>query len=158
MQYFNGCNTIDEVKKLYKRLAMENHPDRGGNTATMQAINTEYAFACAKLAKGAGLSDDEADAEIRLSEEYRQVIEKIITLPGIVIEIVGNWIWVTGNTRPVKDRLKDAGFYFASKKAAWYYRNEAFKTRGKSASLEEIRAKYGSEKINSKQKDKVLED
>ncbi|MBN8857062.1 MAG: J domain-containing protein [Sphingobacteriales bacterium] len=158
MQYFNGCNTIDEVKKLYKRLAMENHPDRGGNTATMQAINTEYAFACAKLAKGAGLSDDEADAEIRLSEEYRQVIEKIITLPGIVIEIVGNWIWVTGNTRPVKDRLKDAGFYFASKKAAWYYRNEAFKTRGKGAPLEEIRAKYGSEKINSKQKDKVLED
>ena len=158
MRYFNGCNTIDEVKKLYKRLAMENHPDRGGDTATMQAINTEYAFACAKLAKGAGLSDDEADAEIRLSEEYRQVIEKIITLPGIVIEIVGNWIWVTGNTRPVKDTLKDAGFYFASKKAAWYYRNEAFKTRGKGAPLEEIRAKYGSEKINSKQKDKVLED
>ena len=158
MRYFNGCNTIDEVKKLYKRLAMENHPDRGGDTATMQAINTEYAFACAKLANGAGLSADEADAEIRLSEEYRQVIEKIITLPGIVIEIVGNWIWVTGNTRPVKDTLKDAGFYFASKKAAWYYRNEAFKTRGKGAPLEEIRAKYGSEKINSKQKDKVLED
>lgn len=158
MRYFNGCNTIEEVKSHYKKLAMENHPDRGGDTATMQAINTEYAFACAKLAKGAGLSDDEADAEIRLSEEYRQVIEKIINLPGIVIEIVGNWIWVTGNTRSVKDTLKEAGFYFASKKAAWYYRNEAFKTRGKGAPLEEIRGKYGSEKINTKQQNKVLED
>lgn len=157
MKFFNGCNTIDEVKKLYKKLAMENHPDRGGDTATMQAINTEYAFACAKLAKGAGLSDEEADTEIRLSEEYRQVIEKIINLPGIVIEIIGNWIWVTGNTRPVKDTLKETGFYFASKKVAWYYRNEAFKTRGNGAPLEQIRAKYGSERVSTKQQDKVLE-
>lgn len=44
MIYFSGCITIEEVKKLYKKLAMENHPDRGGNIATMQAINKEYAF------------------------------------------------------------------------------------------------------------------
>lgn len=158
MKFFNDCKIIEEVKALYKKLAMEKHPDRGGDTATMQAINTEYAFACAKLAKGAGLSDEEADTEIRLSEEYRQVIEKIINLPGIVIEIVGNWIWVTGNTRPVKYTLKDAGFYFASQKIAWYYRSDAFKSRGHGVPLEQIRAKYGSEKINRKQQDKVLED
>lgn len=158
MKFFNDCTTIEGVKTLYKKLAMENHPDRGGDTATMQAINTEYAFACAKLAKGAGLTDEQADEEIKLSEEYRQVIEKIINLPGIVIEIVGNWIWVTGNTRPVKDTLKDAGFYFASKKIAWYYRNEAFKTRGNGAPLEQIRIKYGSEKIHRKQPNKILED
>lgn len=158
MKFFNDCKTIEGVKTLYKKLAMENHPDRGGDTATMQAINTEYAFACAKLAKGAGLTDEQADEEIKLSEEYRQVIEKIINLPGIVIEIVGNWIWVTGNTRPVKDTLKDAGFYFASKKIAWYYRNEAFKTRGNGAPLEQIRIKYGSEKIHRKQPNKILED
>lgn len=158
MKFFNDCKTIEEVKALYKKLAMENHPDRGGDTATMQAINTEYAFACAKLAKGAGLTDEQANAEIKLSEEYRQVIEKIINLPGIVIEIVGNWIWITGNTRPVKDTLKDAGFYFASKKIAWYYRNKAFKTRGSGAPLEEIRAKYGSETINRKMQGKALED
>jgi len=158
MKFFNDCKTIEGVKTLYKKLAMENHPDRGGDTATMQAINTEYAFACAKLAKGAGLTDEQADEEIKLSEEYWQVIEKIINLPGIVIEIVGNWIWVTGNTRPVKDTLKDAGFYFASKKIAWYYRNEAFKTRGNGAPLEQIRIKYGSEKIHRKQPNKTLED
>lgn len=158
MKYFNGCNTIEEVKSLYKKLAMENHPDRGGDTAIMQAINTEYAFACAKLAKGSGLSDEEADTEIRLSEEYRQVIEKIINLPGIVIEIVGNWIWVTGNTYPVRRELDGAGLKFAGKKKAWYYRNEAFKTRGNGGPLEQIRAKYGSENINRKQQNKVLED
>lgn len=158
MKFFNDCKTIEEVKALYKKLAMENHPDRGGDTATMQAINTEYAFACAKLAKGAGLTDEQADAEIKLSEEYRQAIEKIMHLPGIVIELVGNWIWVTGDTKPVKDTLYNAGYHFAPVKKAWYYRNEAFKTRGSGAPLEQIRAKYGSEKINRKQQNKVLED
>jgi hypothetical protein len=157
MKYFKDCTTIEEVKALYKKLAKEKPPDMGGDTATMQAINTEYAFACAKIAKGAGLSDEEADTEIRLSEEYRQVIEKIIHLPRIVIEIVGNWIWITGDTKPVKDILKGAGCFFAFKKAAWYYRNEAFKTRGNGAPLEEIRRKYGSETINGKNAKRAIE-
>ena len=42
MKYFTGCKTIEEAKKLYRRLAMENHPDRGGDLDTMKAINTEY--------------------------------------------------------------------------------------------------------------------
>ncbi len=157
MKFFKECQTIDEVKSLYKKLAKENHPDMGGNTATMQAINTEYAFACAKLVKGAGLSDEQTDREIKLSEEYRNVIEKIIHLPEIIIEVVGNWIWVTGNTKPVKDTLKETGFFYASKKIAWYYRSEIFKTRGNGAPLEQIRRKYGSETINTTNKRKTIE-
>lgn len=150
MKYFNDCKTIDEVKNLYKQLAKENHPDRGGQTVTMQAINTEFAFACAKIAKGLGLNDEQIDTELKLSEEYRQVIEKIIQLPGIIIELVGHWIWITGNTKPVKDTLKDAGFFFAAKKVAWYYRNPAFAVRGNGAPLEQIRRKYGSETIRTR--------
>ncbi len=157
MKYFNECTTMEEVKKLYKKLALDNHPDRGGDTATMQAINTEYSFACAKIAKGGGLSDEEIQSEIKLSEEYRQVIEKIIHLPGIVIEIVGNWIWVTGETRNVKAELKEAGLFYANKKVAWYYRSDFFKTRGNGAPLEQVRAKYGSEKVNASFR-KMIED
>src|SRR5882724_8116612 len=102
MRYFQDCKTIDEVKATYKKLAKQYHPDLGGDTATMQAINTEYAFACAKIVKGENLTAEETDEQIRLSEEYRQVIEQLINLPGIIIEVVGNWIWVTGNTYPVK--------------------------------------------------------
>jgi len=58
------------------------------------------------------------------------VIEQIITLPNIIIEVVGNWIWVTGNTYPVKDSLKAVGLFFAPKNVAWYYRAEEFKTKG----------------------------
>lgn len=150
MKFFASCNTIEEVKCLYKQLAKDHHPDKGGDTATMQAINVEYAYACAYLAKNAGLNTEETEREIKLSEEYRQVIEQIIHLPEVLIELVGNWIWVTGNTRPVKEQLKNAGFFFASQKLAWYYRNEMFKTRGRNISLNAIRAKYGSNTMNTK--------
>lgn len=42
MKYFNHCNTLDELKKEFRRLCMIHHPDRGGDTATMAAINAEY--------------------------------------------------------------------------------------------------------------------
>ena len=40
--YFINCKNLDELKKAYKAAAMQNHPDKGGDTATMQAINAEY--------------------------------------------------------------------------------------------------------------------
>ena len=42
MTYFTNCQTLDELKKVYKHLAQKHHPDVGGDTATMQAINAEY--------------------------------------------------------------------------------------------------------------------
>ena len=42
MKYFTTCTTLDELKKEYRRLAMANHPDRGGDESTMKAINAEY--------------------------------------------------------------------------------------------------------------------
>lgn len=41
-QYFSNTNSFAELKSQYKALALANHPDRGGDTATMQAINAEY--------------------------------------------------------------------------------------------------------------------
>jgi len=157
MKYFKDCTTIEEVKHLYKQLAKQHHPDFGGDTATMQQINTEYAFACARVLKGENLSTEETDEKIRLSEEYRQVIEQIIHLPNIIIEIVGHWIWVTGSTYPVRTQLKSAGLQFAPKKKCWYYRGEEFKAKGREMPLDDIRRKYGSETVGFNNRDRMLQ-
>jgi len=68
MKYFKECRTLDEVKAMYKQLAKQYHPDLGGDTETMQAINSEYAFACAKVLKGENLSSKKSLDEIR--EKY----------------------------------------------------------------------------------------
>ena len=146
MKWFNGCQTIADVKSVYKKLAKQYHPDLGGDTVTMQEINKEYAFASAKAIQGANLSDEEAENEILSSESYRNAIELIIHLDGIIIELVGYWIWVTGNTYVVRTALKEAGFLFAPKKLAWYFRTEEYKvSRSSGKSLDEIKIKYGSE-------------
>ena len=35
--------TIELIKRMYHKLALENHPDRGGDLRTMQEINDEFA-------------------------------------------------------------------------------------------------------------------
>ncbi len=155
MKWFNTCRTLDEVKAVYKQLAKQYHPDLGGDTETMQSINKEYAFASAKTIKGENLSEEETENQIRFSEEYRQALEKIIHLDGITIELVGFWIWVTGNTYAIKSELKTAGYLFASKKLAWYFRTGEYKVnKGGRKSLDEIRAKYGTELLNDKKSSK----
>lgn len=157
MQYFNQCTTIAEVKALYKQLAKQHHPDCGGDTTIMQQINEEYDKACILVLRESSTSEEDFEKEMKVSEEYRQVIGRIINLPGVVIELVGQWIWVTGNTYPVKDQLKEAGLFFASKKAAWYYRSEEYKGRGTDKNLDEIKAKYGSERVDKEVKTFVLQ-
>ncbi len=157
MKYFNDCNTLEEVKALYKKLALENHPDRGGSTEVMQEINTEYAFATARIVSGSNMNAEDTEQQIRFSEEYRKIIEQIIHLPGIVIELVGLWIWVTGKTKPVHKELSAAKLFYASKKKAWYYRSDHLKAkRGSKKSLDEIRNKYGSEVVKNKDRYKSL--
>jgi len=47
MDYYNtlGVNrnaSPDEIKKAYRRLAGQHHPDKGGDTATFQKIQEAY--------------------------------------------------------------------------------------------------------------------
>ncbi|MGN1075068.1 MAG: LPD29 domain-containing protein [Eubacteriales bacterium] len=73
MKYFAGINDLAALKAEYKRLALANHPDRGGDTATMQAINAEYdaAFARLKVAYNATAATPTTEtAESTRSEFY----------------------------------------------------------------------------------------
>ena len=42
MTYFQGIRSLADLKKEYRRLAMLHHPDKGGDIAVMQQVNTEF--------------------------------------------------------------------------------------------------------------------
>ena len=45
VNYFEGCNTLEEVEARYRELARENHPDLGGDTSVMADINRQHDMA-----------------------------------------------------------------------------------------------------------------
>lgn len=42
MIYFHNITSLSDLKKQYRELVKNNHPDKGGDTAVMQAINNEF--------------------------------------------------------------------------------------------------------------------
>ena len=42
MKWFKNIETLEELRKQYRKLAMENHPDKGGQVKDMQEINNVY--------------------------------------------------------------------------------------------------------------------
>lgn len=155
--FFSDCKTLDEVKQLYKTLAKQHHPDKGGDLETMKQINAEYDFVSVRLLKGMDIKEEERTRQTAFSQTYKEKINAIIHLEGVIVELSGSWIWVTGNTRPIKDKLKEAGFFWAKNKCAWFWRPEDQKCNNrKPLTMEEIRRKYGSERINSDQDNNLL--
>lgn len=159
--YFSNCKTLEEAKTLYHKLALENHPDMGGNLETMQEINSEYATFCATFANtNARKRQTEAHAAGKKSaadyhdldevaEVLRQKIEAVLNL-GLDVELCGLWLWVTGDTKPHREALgKDGlGFKWASEKKAWYFAGVPSFNRQK-ITLDEIRNAYGSQTFHA---------
>ena len=143
--YFGNCKTVEELKALYKQLCRENHPDMGGSLEKMQAINAEYDKAFERL-KNIHTTADGKKYEKQSNEapkQFREIIEKLIRF-DITIDLVGSWIWVTGDTFTAKETLKELGFKWASKKKAWYWTAEPSGKRSR-MTLEQIKDKYGCE-------------
>lgn len=149
MKHFQNIATLEEAKKQYRELAKQHHPDKGGDVETMKEINSEYDYLTAKILKGENLNTEDFNTAWNNSQLFKEKIDAIINIDGLVIEIVGLWLWITGETKANSQALKNAGFWWASKKLAWYWRPEsAAGGRGKST-LDELRAKHGSTVISS---------
>ena len=147
-KYFTTkIETLEELRKEYKRLSMKYHPDRGGTTEDMQGVNAEYE----KLLQMVGAKRRTAEGETWEKKDYdwtldrfREVLEKVLQL-DVTVEICGSWLWVFGGFS-CKDILKEIGFFWCSGKKAWAWSDEPKKSKHK-MTLDEIRDAYGSEII-----------
>jgi len=151
--YFHNVQTVGEAKSLYRRLAKENHPDLHGPkfTARMQAINDEYHKILASFDGQTSIGSDNKEHTYHYNRDVEQeLMDKIsellaLKLENVEIELVGTWIWVSGDTKPVKEALKSAGLKWHSKRMRWYWRKSGYRRRyNKKASFNDLRQMYGS--------------
>ena len=147
--YFKNPKTLEELKKQYRELAFKHHPDKGGSNEVMKIINNEY-DELFKILKDVHQSKDGEtytanQASTETSEYFKNIIDELMKMDDIIIEIIGCFIWVTGNTKIYKDKLKGLKFNWHSKKLAWYLKPDDYKKRShKDYNLDEIRVMYGT--------------
>jgi hypothetical protein len=137
---FQCLANINEIKKKYKELCKKLHPDLGGCELEFKKMREAYEQAI----NGKASNDQER------SDNFTEVLDKIISLINVLnVEIIGTWIWVSGNTKDYKEELKLAGFRYSLSKKMWYYTTKFRRVKG-SGNIESIRKKYGSNIISKK--------
>jgi len=149
-----GLTDVDSLKKAYFKLAKVYHPDAGGTKEQFQKLQKEYDGLFKTIMSGSNLSATDIANEIELDENLRQAVDAIIGIPSLNVELIGKWIWVSGNTYPIRNELKNAGFMFAPVKKMWYYKGIESAGRGK-LTIEQIRKKYGSQAIQKEGMKKI---
>jgi curved DNA-binding protein CbpA len=144
--YFANCTTLDEAKALYKKLAFQLHPDTGGDTAEFQEMQSQFEKFRPKTEKYKG------EFEQHNATQYQDIINDLIKIKGIIVEVCGSFIWLSGDTRTAKDdikAIKNELFKPAQwhrKKLMWFFSPVGYERKSaNSLEMDEIRAKYGSE-------------
>jgi hypothetical protein len=150
--YFSECKTLDEAKALYFDLAKKLHPDLGGSTEQFQNLNSQFHSFKPTSEKFTG------EFEKWMPENYIKVIEALLNIKGITITVCGSWIWLSGETKAVKEEIKaipafELGFNrgFSKDKAMWYFSPVGYRKKSKKEmTFDEIQSWYGSEEIKSR--------
>ena len=160
-QFFKGCKDPGQVKSLYRDLAMRHHPDRGGDTATMQDVNAAYLLALQMLDGFVSKGTDDKDHTYKYNDtRERDLIAKYAAiirakLPDhITVEIVGIYIWVSGTSKAdteARAALKELKLVWHSKRLMWYWKPTDYRTRYNARlDYDDLKNLYGCETVEKK--------
>lgn len=159
MTYFNNCETAEELKKAYHKAAAKLHPDNGGDAEAFKEMQAEYVrmFNRLKNIHRAATGETYEKETSETAAAFMDIIEKVIHFEGVKCEIIGSWIWLTGETLNYKEEISAAGFWWSRNKKAWYYNGETERKprhRGH-YNMDQLRDKWGSEEIKKDQQKRI---
>lgn len=158
--YFATAKTVEEIKALFRNLAMQYHPDRGGDEETMKNINRQYHEAL-KACDGKGSTTAEGDEK---TYRYKEDIEtelmnklfELLKLRSLDIALIGYWIWVSGDTKTNREALKTAGLRWHSARKVWYYKPLGWKnSKPSKGNLGQLAKKYGYQGFQTAEKENI---
>jgi len=159
INYLKSAKTLQELKKLYFKLAKQLHPDiTKDNDEAMKQLNNEYDYLKTVLKNDVKI-EKEYEKETSYSMDYfKDIIQELLKYNHITIEIVGSWVWISGiGTYAIKDEILynkfNCKFSKSQKKFYWYSgidRNQKRKYKG--GFLQEAINKYGITTLESELK------
>jgi len=146
-KWFAGVTNIEELRKKYRELLKKYHPDNmNGNTVLTQEIIAEYDAVFAELSHEN--HEDEQEYTHEENEQFKAIMD-VISGFNMTVEIIGSWIWCF-ECFQYKDKLKELGFTWCSRKKAWVWHSGEYRRHHKKEiPLDEIRIKYGSQQVKN---------
>lgn len=167
MKWFQGINDLNELRKQYKKLVIQHHPDNGGSGETIKEINSEYDTLFRRLKNNFEQEKTYRNATDRQKQAYdwqkdqkiRDMLLRLASFEGIKVEVIGVWIWVS-DCYQYRRELKGLGFHWAREKKRWYIHFDDYYRFGSGkTSMDFIRAKYGSVEIryNAGKKEEIMD-
>jgi hypothetical protein len=151
---FNATATIYDLKAKFKEFCFQFHPDVGGDTESMKLLNQVYQD---RLKSFDGHTWRDAKTNKDYTYKYNPAVEsdladliaKLVKLEGVTIEIIGVWVWLSGDaTYDYKEFLKGLGMRFSKTKRSWYWASNLGQRKQKGYySLNALRGIYGSEEV-----------
>lgn len=156
-QLFINKKSVQELKQEYRRLILKYHPDKGGSKEETQLINVAYeeAYKIVESKEKDNLDQEGKDnfkeATSEDIKEFIEIINALMKMGGVEIEIVGAWVWLSGNTYEHKEEIKKLNFRYSKKHKKWYYFKDIEKTgkrRGSRKTYKQITREYGVQKVS----------
>ena len=161
LKWFKGVTNQKEAKSLYHKLCRQYHPDLGGSVETMQQINAEFESIYDKLPTGSrensnikGGSSEERQTNgnnttRQTAQRFMKIIQRLVKVEGLKIEIVGAWIWLSGDTFKCLKLIKDMGFKYSAKHKKYYLADGESNRRGSKYTFRQICDIYGCENVET---------
>lgn len=153
---FSKAANIADLKRLYKRAIKIYHPDRGGSIEDAQDLGRAYQKRYDELKEKASIEDIKQYKEN--PEEFTKIFYKLMSLEDLSIDIVGSWIWISGDTKKHKEALKALKLRYSGAKKMWYWFDGIGKAKRKASSkksYKDIKDTYGAVSFKSGQDQRV---
>ena len=140
MNYFENCKTAEEIKKQYWKLCRKFHPDMNpdSDTETMAEINNQYEKAMKTKTTEHG------------EGKFMKIVNRLAKYQGITIEIIGEWVWVSGNVGRCLLVMEKMGFVYSRSRKMYYWNgNDSKKKTASRMSMDQIKDKYGCKTVKN---------
>lgn len=70
------------------------------------------------------------------------------------MNIIGSWLWVSGETKPIKEILKELNFKWHDVRKCWYLKFTYTKSTLCNLNFDELQNLYGGQRFNTKKDEK----
>jgi hypothetical protein len=124
----------------------------------MKAVNNEYdyLFPLLKDKHTNASGETYSKATTETADAWKDIINALIALhmQNVLCEIIGSFVWLSGDTRSYKEELKALGFRFSSNKLSWYLAPRDYKKQSrKSYNMDDLRDMFGSKTVDTSHKE-----